>query len=79
MKETIHSKQEEALTPIESMFPLLLTRSMAENMTGLEGQYLDSLRKSGKVMVYKTKGGHYRFHRDSLITHINENLIYGRK
>jgi hypothetical protein len=47
-------------------------------MTGLEGQYLDSLRKSGTVKVYKTKGGHYRFYRDSLITHINENLKYGQ-
>jgi hypothetical protein len=78
MKEITHLKPEAQHIPTESMYPLLLTRSMAETMTGLEGQYLDSLRKSGTVKVYKTKGGHYRFYRDSLITHINENLKYGQ-
>ena len=78
MKETIHLKPEVQPIPTESIYPLLLTRSMAETMTGLEGQYLDSLRKSGAVKVYKTKGGHYRFYRDSLITHINDNLKYGQ-
>jgi hypothetical protein len=78
MKETTHLKPEVQLTPTETIYPLLLTRSIAESMTGLEGQYLDSLRKSGAVKVYKTKGGHYRFYRDSLITHINENLKYGQ-
>lgn len=77
MKAKTHLKQEAHPTPIKSMYPLLLTRSLAETMTGLEGQYLDSLRKSGLVSVYRTKGGHYRFHRDSLINHINQNLTNG--
>ena len=44
-------------------------------MTGLDTQYLDKLRKAGKVTVYKTSGGQHRFYRDSLINHIKTNLI----
>jgi len=77
MKEAVFSKPVENRILIDAKYPLLLTRSMAEAMTGLEGQYLDMLRKKGHIKIYKTFGGHFRFHRDSLITHINNNLFNG--
>lgn len=77
MKEETHINQEGKRTLIEGNYPLLLTRALAEKMTGMEGQYLDRLRKLKLVRVYKTVGGHYRFHRDSLINHIQSNLEYG--
>ena len=79
MKAETHSKPEDRQILIEGRYPLLLTRSLAEEMTGMEGQYLDQLRKLGLVKVYKTIGGHFRFHRDSLIHHINHNLQYGHE
>lgn len=77
MKEQTLLEPEENRILIDAKYPLLLTRSMAESMTGLEGQYLDMLRKKGDIKVYKTFGGHFRFHRDSLINHINNNLVNG--
>ena len=79
MKAETHLNQEGRHILIEVKYPLLLTRSLAEEMTGMEGQYLDQLRKLNLVKVYKTVGGHFRFHRDSLINHINTNLQYGHK
>lgn len=77
MKETQHLKPEVKPTLIEAKFPLLLTRSLAERMTGLNGQYLDYLRKSKAVRVYVTKGRQFRFYRDDLINHINTNIKNG--
>ena len=77
MKENLHLKPEASPTLIEAKYPLLLTRSMAESMSGFNGQYLDLLRKSGVLRVYKTKGGQFRFYRDDIIQHINNNLTNG--
>lgn len=77
MKENLHLKPEEKPTLIDAKYPLLLTRSMAESMSGFNGQYLDFLRKSGVLKVYKTKGGQFRFYRDDIITHIKQNLTNG--
>lgn len=58
-------------------YPILLSKAEASEMTGFNKQYLDKLRKTGDVTVYVTKGGHYKFYRDSLIEHINNNLKNG--
>lgn len=60
-------------------YPILLSKAEASEMTGLNKQYLDKLRKENQVAVYKTKGGHHKFYRDSLIQHINKNLKNGTR
>jgi hypothetical protein len=60
-------------------WPILLTKNMASEMTGLDAQYLDKLRKLGLVKVYRTLGGQNRFHRDSLVRHIERNLTHGNR
>ena len=48
----------------------LLTRGQAAEMTGMNKRYLDKLRKSGAVRVYKMVGGvEHRFYRDDLLKH----------
>jgi hypothetical protein len=60
-------------------YPILLSKAEAAEMTGLNKQYLDKLRKTNEVAVYVTKGGHHKFYRDSLIEHINKNIKNGTK
>lgn len=58
-------------------YPMLLSRSMAERLTGIDVRELDKLRKSGQIRCYTTLGGQYRFHKSSLLQYIekqsNEN------
>jgi len=60
-------------------YPILLSKAEAALMSGFNKQYLDKLRKSGDISVYKTKGGHHKFYRDSLINYINNNLKNGSR
>lgn len=51
-------------------YPMLLSRSAAERMTGIDVRELDKLRKSGTLRCYITLGGQYRFHKASLLQYI---------
>lgn len=51
-------------------YPILLSRSLAEEMTGINVRELDKLRKSGSIRCYTTLGGQSRFHKDSLLQYI---------
>jgi len=51
-------------------YPMLLSRSAAERLTGIDVRELDKLRKSGILRCYTTIGGQYRFHKASLLQHI---------
>lgn len=55
-------------------YPLLLSRSMAEQLTGIDVRELDKLRKTGVVRCYTTIGGQHRFHKDSLLQYIETNI-----
>ena len=51
-------------------YPPLLTRGQAAEITGMNKRYLDKLRKSGTLRVYKMLGGNeHRFYRDDLLKH----------
>lgn len=54
-------------------YPMLLSRSMAEELTGIDVRELDKLRKTGQVRCYTTIGGQYRFHKSSLLQYIETN------
>jgi hypothetical protein len=51
-------------------YPMLLSRSMAERLTGIDVRELDKLRKSGSIRCYTTLGGQHRFHKASLLSYI---------
>lgn len=51
-------------------YPMLLSRSMSEQLTGIDVRELDKLRKSGILRCYTTLGGQHRFHKSSLLTYI---------
>ena len=51
-------------------YPMLLSRSAAEELTGIDVRELDKLRKLGILRCYTTLGGQYRFHKTSLLTYI---------
>lgn len=54
-------------------YPMLLSRSMAEQLTGIDVRELDKLRKTGQVRCYTTIGGQHRFHKSSLLQYIETN------
>lgn len=56
-------------------YPMLLSRSMAERLTGIDVRELDKLRKTGQVRCYTTIGGQHRFHKSSLLQYIESNTI----
>jgi hypothetical protein len=51
-------------------YPMLLSRSTAERLTGIDVRELDKLRKSGIIRCYTTLGGQHRFHKSSLLQYI---------
>ena len=51
-------------------YPILLSRSLAEQLTGIDVRELDKLRKLGIIRCYTTLGGQHRFHKDSLLQYI---------
>jgi hypothetical protein len=51
-------------------YPMLLSRSSAERLTGIDVRELDKLRKSGILRCYTTLGGQFRFHKSSLLSYI---------
>ena len=51
-------------------YPILLSRSVAEQLTGIDVRELDKLRKNGIIRCYNTLGGQYRFHKSSLLQYI---------
>lgn len=51
-------------------YPMLLSRSLAEKMTGIDVRELDALRKQGLVRCFRTIGGQFRFHKTSLMQYI---------
>lgn len=51
-------------------YPMLLSRSSAERLTGIDVRELDKLRKSGILRCYTTLGGQHRFHKASLLQYI---------
>jgi predicted site-specific integrase-resolvase len=51
-------------------YPILLSRSLAEQLTGIDVRELDKLRKSGTIRCYTTIGGQHRFHKSSLLQYI---------
>lgn len=51
-------------------YPILLSRSSAERLTGIDVRELDKLRKTGQVRCYTTIGGQHRFHKASLLQYI---------
>jgi hypothetical protein len=51
-------------------YPMLLSRSTAERLTGIDVRELDKLRKSGILRCYTTLGGQHRFHKSSLLSYI---------
>lgn len=51
-------------------YPMLLSRSLAERLTGIDVRELDKLRKSGILRCYTTLGGQFRFHKSSLLSYI---------
>lgn len=51
-------------------YPMLLSRSAAERLTGIDVRELDKLRKSGILRCYTTLGGQHRFHKSSLLSYI---------
>lgn len=51
-------------------YPILLSRSLAEQLTGIDVRELDKLRKNGIIRCYKTLGGQHRFHKSSLLQYI---------
>jgi hypothetical protein len=57
-------------------YPIVLSRSLAEEMTGIDVRELDNLRKKGLVRCFKTLGGQYRFHKLSLIQYIESKSNY---
>lgn len=57
-------------------YPIVLSRSLAEEMTGIDVRELDNLRKQGLVRCFKTLGGQYRFHKSSLIQYIESKSQY---
>jgi hypothetical protein len=57
-------------------YPIVLSRSLAEEMTGIDVRELDILRKKGLVRCFKTIGGQYRFHKQSLIQYIEAKSQY---
>jgi len=54
-------------------YPMLLSRSLAERLTGIDVRELDKLRKMGSVRCYTTSGGQHRFHKTSLLQYIESN------
>lgn len=61
------------MNDLRTLHPPLLSRKAAATMTGLSVRYLDRLRRDGTLKTYVTKGGHHRFYRDELISHLNLN------
>lgn len=53
-------------------YPMLLSRSAAKRMTGIDVRELDKLRKTGQIRCYTTLGGQHRFHKSSLLQHIEK-------
>lgn len=51
-------------------YPMLLSRSAAKRLTGIDVRELDKLRKSGQIRCYTTLGGQHRFHKSSLLQYI---------
>jgi hypothetical protein len=51
-------------------YPMLLSRSAAKRMTGIDVRELDKLRKNGIIRCYTTLGGQHRFHKASLLQYI---------
>jgi predicted site-specific integrase-resolvase len=51
-------------------YPILLSRSLAEQLTGIDVRELDKLRKNGIIRCYTTLGGQHRFHKSSLLQYI---------
>ena len=51
-------------------YPMLLSRTMAEQLTGIDVRELDKLRKLGILRCYTTIGGQHRFHKTSLLAYI---------
>lgn len=60
-------------------YPMLLSRSLAERLTGIDVRELDSLRKQGLVKCFRTLGGQYRFHKSSLLQYIETNSTQNGK
>jgi len=50
-----------------------MSRSEASRFTGLDENYLDRLRRAGKLKTYVTEGGHHRFFKEDLLNHILNN------
>lgn len=51
-------------------YPMLLSRSAAKRLTGIDVRELDKLRKTGQIRCYNTLGGQHRFHKSSLLQYI---------
>lgn len=51
-------------------YPMLLSRSAAKRLTGIDVRELDKLRKTGQIRCYTTLGGQHRFHKSSLLQYI---------
>jgi predicted site-specific integrase-resolvase len=61
-------------------YPMLLSRSAAKRMSGIDVRELDKLRKSGQIRCYTTLGGQHRFHKSSLLQYIeSQSNLYGRQ
>jgi hypothetical protein len=61
-------------------YPMLLSRSAAKRMTGIDVRELDKLRKTGQIRCYTTLGGQHRFHKSSLLQYIDQHTQnYGRQ
>ena len=56
-------------------YPILLSRSLAERLTGINVRELDKLRKLGIIRCYTTLGGQHRFHKDSLLQYIQSQTL----
>jgi len=54
-----------------SQLPVLLKRKDASRIFGINERYLDKLRLTGAIRVYKTKGGQARFYTSELIKHFD--------
>lgn len=59
-------------------YPIVLSRSLAEDLTGIDVRELDNLRKKGLVRCFKTLGGQYRFHKASLIEYIESQSTFSQ-
>jgi predicted site-specific integrase-resolvase len=51
-------------------YPMLLSRSAAKRLSGIDVRELDKLRKTGQIRCYTTLGGQHRFHKSSLLQYI---------